>query len=490
MSPRRKCINYKHRIPSHPTYTTHHPITIPHSRQHSDMIYPSLWIQETFQTYRYNVGSSTNNNNNNISSNSNSADNNTGSTGLEAPEPLASLPVLPPTLPLPGGSSSIGKRHSSTGVHPSDSSGSNESHGSSFPLSFQPPPSSPVSYQGHDTGLATGGNKGAGGGVNDANGGSNSHNTNNTSNAPFQGPYSNPASLDMLSGLQGTRKQQPIYQQITHHPQPQQHQYQQQQLPFRQASSSYSMTPLSASLPVPSGFQYYGQQQQSSKQQQQEPFYRPLQHHYPSDPSLNRTQQPTSPSTPFPRDTLARSRSQSLTVLTTTTAPISVPSAQGVSTGAPPASYATTLVNTATTTVTGESIDNSSQSKKVVIPRRPRILPPRPPQLTAPRKYHGRQMRKPSIHHHPIPSDLLELVSPSRRVAHIASEQKRREKINSGFEELKSVIPECAQNTDSKASILRKAVDRILELEDELRRYTDPPQQQQHEGEEEPEREE
>lgn len=31
----------------------------------------------------------------------------------------------------------------------------------------------------------------------------------------------------------------------------------------------------------------------------------------------------------------------------------------------------------------------------------------------------------------------------------------------------------CAQNTDSKASILRKAVDYILLLEDELRKYTD-----------------
>lgn len=31
----------------------------------------------------------------------------------------------------------------------------------------------------------------------------------------------------------------------------------------------------------------------------------------------------------------------------------------------------------------------------------------------------------------------------------------------------------CAQNTDSKATILRKAVDYILLLEDELRKYTD-----------------
>ncbi|KAG0055675.1 hypothetical protein BGZ83_007827 [Gryganskiella cystojenkinii] len=62
---------------------------------------------------------------------------------------------------------------------------------------------------------------------------------------------------------------------------------------------------------------------------------------------------------------------------------------------------------------------------------------------------------------------------PTRRLAHILSEQKRREKINGGFDELKSVIPECAQNTDSKATILRKAVDYILLLEDELRKYID-----------------
>ncbi|KAG0339817.1 hypothetical protein BG000_001284 [Podila horticola] len=60
---------------------------------------------------------------------------------------------------------------------------------------------------------------------------------------------------------------------------------------------------------------------------------------------------------------------------------------------------------------------------------------------------------------------------PNRRLAHILSEQKRREKINGGFDELKSVVPECAQNADSKATILRKAVDYILLLEDEIRKY-------------------
>ncbi|KAG0254748.1 hypothetical protein BG011_005535 [Mortierella polycephala] len=68
-----------------------------------------------------------------------------------------------------------------------------------------------------------------------------------------------------------------------------------------------------------------------------------------------------------------------------------------------------------------------------------RILPPRQPQTSAPRKYHGRQQRKvPSAQ----PTTPKENADPTRRVAHIISEQKRREKINGGFDELKSVIPE------------------------------------------------
>ncbi|KAF9897788.1 hypothetical protein BX616_004978 [Lobosporangium transversale] len=115
-----------------------------------------------------------------------------------------------------------------------------------------------------------------------------------------------------------------------------------------------------------------------------------------------------------------------------------------------------------------------TRSKSLTIPA-PRIipparaLPPRAPQTSAPRKYHGRQTRKvPSV----VPTP-KEPVDPTRRVAHIISEQKRREKINGGFDELKSVIPECAQNTDSKATILRKAVDYIVALEEELRKYVD-----------------
>ncbi|KAF9925974.1 hypothetical protein FBU30_004327 [Linnemannia zychae] len=113
-----------------------------------------------------------------------------------------------------------------------------------------------------------------------------------------------------------------------------------------------------------------------------------------------------------------------------------------------------------------------SSARALSIPPQPRMIPPRA-DTGAPRKYHGRQLRK-------VPIPTIDLVSgvrdyvvpPTRRLAHILSEQKRREKINAGFEELKSVIPECAQNTDSKATILRKAVDRILELEQELRKYT------------------
>ncbi|KAG0024636.1 hypothetical protein BGZ81_007627 [Podila clonocystis] len=117
-----------------------------------------------------------------------------------------------------------------------------------------------------------------------------------------------------------------------------------------------------------------------------------------------------------------------------------------------------------------------SRSKSLTVIPPPRSIPPRPPQTSAPRKYHGRQARKV-----PITNVVKEVVTPTRRMAHILSEQKRREKINGGFDELKSVIPECAQNTDSKATILRKAVDYILLLEDELRKYVD------HDGEEDSE---
>ncbi|KAK9460082.1 uncharacterized protein V1516DRAFT_665597 [Lipomyces oligophaga] len=58
----------------------------------------------------------------------------------------------------------------------------------------------------------------------------------------------------------------------------------------------------------------------------------------------------------------------------------------------------------------------------------------------------------------------------SRRVAHILSEQRRRESINGGFLVLKSSIPHCRGSQDSKAVILRKAVQYITSLEGEVER--------------------
>lgn len=52
----------------------------------------------------------------------------------------------------------------------------------------------------------------------------------------------------------------------------------------------------------------------------------------------------------------------------------------------------------------------------------------------------------------------------SRRLAHLMSEQKRRESINSGFQALRATLP-TSLSTDSKAVILRKAVSRISYLE-------------------------
>lgn len=45
-----------------------------------------------------------------------------------------------------------------------------------------------------------------------------------------------------------------------------------------------------------------------------------------------------------------------------------------------------------------------------------------------------------------------------KKKAHIVSEQKRRQNINDGFEELKQIIPACSATTDSKAVILRKGI--------------------------------
>lgn len=57
-----------------------------------------------------------------------------------------------------------------------------------------------------------------------------------------------------------------------------------------------------------------------------------------------------------------------------------------------------------------------------------------------------------------------------RRAAHIASEQKRRQNINEGFEDLRRCVPTCTSPTDSKAVILRKAVNYIWQLQSEMLR--------------------
>ncbi|ANB14945.1 Putative transcription factor sre2 [Sugiyamaella lignohabitans] len=62
----------------------------------------------------------------------------------------------------------------------------------------------------------------------------------------------------------------------------------------------------------------------------------------------------------------------------------------------------------------------------------------------------------------------------SRRHAHILSEQRRRENINGGFKLLKNAVPFCQGTQDSKAMILKKAVEYInsLELEIQSLRYS------------------
>ncbi|KAK4688636.1 hypothetical protein P7C73_g1482, partial [Tremellales sp. Uapishka_1] len=52
----------------------------------------------------------------------------------------------------------------------------------------------------------------------------------------------------------------------------------------------------------------------------------------------------------------------------------------------------------------------------------------------------------------------------NRRLAHLMSEQKRRESINKGFQTLRDALPS-AIPTDSKAIVLRKAVTHIQQLE-------------------------
>ncbi|SNX83899.1 uncharacterized protein MEPE_02607 [Melanopsichium pennsylvanicum] len=56
-------------------------------------------------------------------------------------------------------------------------------------------------------------------------------------------------------------------------------------------------------------------------------------------------------------------------------------------------------------------------------------------------------------------------INANRRVAHLLSEQKRRESINTGFEDLRQAIPACRDGQDSKATILKRALEYIRELE-------------------------
>lgn len=76
-------------------------------------------------------------------------------------------------------------------------------------------------------------------------------------------------------------------------------------------------------------------------------------------------------------------------------------------------------------------------------------------------------------HFQPVASQSSMLASasaltPSRRQAHIASEQKRRQHINEGFEELRVIVPTCRNANDSKASILKKTVHYVKFLESKL----------------------
>lgn len=67
----------------------------------------------------------------------------------------------------------------------------------------------------------------------------------------------------------------------------------------------------------------------------------------------------------------------------------------------------------------------------------------------------------------------------SRRHAHILSEQRRRENINGGFQQLRNAVPYCRGTQLSKAVILKKAVEYIAALEEEvynLRYRPGPPQ--------------
>lgn len=72
------------------------------------------------------------------------------------------------------------------------------------------------------------------------------------------------------------------------------------------------------------------------------------------------------------------------------------------------------------------------------------------------------------------PASTTNAVNANRRVTHLLSEQKRRESINTGFEDLRQAIPACRDGQDSKASILKRALDYIRELESVVKRQHRP----------------
>ncbi|CAG8479952.1 4498_t:CDS:2 [Paraglomus brasilianum] len=123
---------------------------------------------------------------------------------------------------------------------------------------------------------------------------------------------------------------------------------------------------------------------------------------------------------------------------------------------------------------TPSSLSSSSLlSPQHMPPSSPTHLPPIYPHLSA---SPSSITHTPSqLHHSPsIHTSIHHTQAPSRRLAHIRSEQKRRENINSGFEELKNIVPTCRGCADSKAIILKKAVHYIQALETEVRKLKSP----------------
>ncbi|KAK3846289.1 MAG: hypothetical protein J3R72DRAFT_434548 [Linnemannia gamsii] len=429
-------------------------------------------------------------------------------TGLESLESLASLSVLSPSLPVPtGGGSNAGGGGGGVnrGGGPETMDRKN-SAGGYFSPSFQPPPSMPAAFQSHQQQQQ--GSYGSSQhhhhmeGNNQINssgsGGGDGHNASPypSTSSSFGMPSSMSSSLPMPSNF---HMYSPTHLLGPQH-QSQQQQQQQQHHPLSgyslQDGSSPSSNPLlsspqsNLSAAALSTFSRGG----SGETRPRSRSVSPANH---SSSPINRNtraystsyhpqQQHQRHSRNNQSDTLSTISSSSSSSTNATTSALFT----GDSTGGPnslshmtPPPVPTTRASARATSLTSMSTTIGGGEGGPSIPSHPRMIPARAPETGTPRKYHGRQLRKV-----PIPTiDLVSgvrdyIVPPTRRLAHILSEQKRREKINAGFEELKSVIPECAQNTDSKATILRKAVDRILELEQELRKHTSDFEEKEEEG--------